>query len=155
MIPAYCDGLNLPMGGHACTLTELEERFASNDRRRRLFQSLIDVLKLARKCGFLQALLGGSFPTAKESPGDLDITWFCKPGTDKTTVSRDCIQLMEDSSNEMSFMYIPYDMDSKPEDCSKKLELWASPACWGMDSKTNTPRGVLLIDLTDDDPRLR
>ena len=79
MIPSLIDDINLPIGGHECTLAEIEERFAVNEHRMSLFTRLVAVLRLAKRCGFLHALLGGSFPTAKELPNDIDITWFCAP----------------------------------------------------------------------------
>jgi hypothetical protein len=155
MIPAFVDGLNLPTGGHRCTLTELEHRFASNEHRRRLFDLLLEVLRQARRCGFLHALLAGSFPTAKELPDDIDVTWFCAPGVDKTTVRDECIEIMEDTSEKGSFQFVPFDRDSGIEEQKQKLDLWASPRFWGVDYKTMQPRGVILLDLTDDDQRLR
>jgi hypothetical protein len=153
MIPAFIDEVNLPVGGHRCTLAELEERFVQNEHRLGLFQNLIEVMSLARKCGFLYALLGGSFPTAKEIPKDIDLTWFCPPGTTKTSVREECIQIMEDSSDRGSFLFLPFDMGTGPAEWPAKMELWAQNL--GFDTKTRTDRGVLLLDLSDDDPRLR
>lgn len=151
MIPGYVDGLNLPVGGHLCSLSELEERFAWNDRRKRLFEVLVNVIRLAKRCGFLHALLGGSFPTAKDLPDDIDVTWFCAPGTDKTTVDEECIQIMEDRSEDGNFQYVPFDAGSGHEQRRAKLDLWSSH--WGFDAKTGGLRGVILLDLGDDDPR--
>lgn len=152
MIPAFIDGVNLPAGGHRCTLAELEQRFVNSERRLELFQTLIDAMRLARSCGFLHVLLGGSFPTSRESPKDIDITWFCPPGTTKTSVREECTQIMEDASDKGSFLYVPFDVGTGPAEWPAKMELWALQL--GFDFKTKTDRGVLLLDLSDDDPRL-
>lgn len=152
MIPAFIDNLNLPVGGHRCTLAELEERFANNDHRRSLFKVILEVMRLAKKCGFLHALLGGSFPTAKERPKDIDITWFCVPGTAKTTVSPECIQIMEDASDKGNFLFVPFDIGTGPAEWPQKMDFWAAQI--GFDAKTKTDRGVLLVNLADEDSRL-
>jgi hypothetical protein len=152
MIPAFVDGTNLPVGGHRCSLSELEERFASNEPRRTLFDNLVQLMKLAKRCGFLHVLLGGSFPTAKATPSDLDITWFCSPGTTKTSVREECIKIMEDTSDTHNFLYIPFDMNTGPDEWPEKMDRWA--LSFGYDYKTRTDRGVLLVSLDDDDPRI-
>jgi len=153
MIPEFVDGLNLPIGGHFCTVAEVEDRFVFNEGRRTLFQALIDLLRLARRCGFLRVLLGGSFPTGGESPSDLDITWFCKPGTTKISVERECIEIMEDSSDRGNFLFVPFDEGTGPDSYPAKLAFWAERLGWC--AKTNMPRGVLLLSLENDDDRLR
>lgn len=152
MIPAFVDGINLPVGGHRCSLAELEQRFANNEHRRSLFQTMLEVMRLARRCGFLHALLGGSFPTAKEFPQDIDITWFCKPGTTKTSVSEECIKIMEDASDRGNFLYVPFNENTGPEEWPAKMDFWALN--FGFDAKAKTDRGVLLVSLDDEDPRI-
>jgi hypothetical protein len=152
MIPAFVDGINLPIGGHRCSIAELEERFAQNDHRRSLFQVFLEVMRLAKRCGFLHAILGGSFPTGKEKPQDIDITWFCKPGTTKTSVDAECIKIMEDSSDKGNFLFIPFDKDTGPDEWPQKMDLWARNL--GFDAKAMADRGVLLVSLDDEDPRI-
>lgn len=152
MIPAFMDGVNLPIGGHECTLAELEERFVQNEHRRALFETLIALMRLARKCGFLHVLLGGSFPTAKERPHDIDVSWFCPPGTTKTSVKEECIQIMEDTSDKGNFQFIPFDNGTNPEEWPAKMTYWSLQL--GYDLKTGTDRGVILLNLSDDDQRL-
>lgn len=152
MIPAFVDGKNLPVGGHECTLDEAEARFASNDHRAGLFRTLVEVMKIAKRCGFLYALLGGSYPTAKEKPSDIDVTWFCPPGTEKASVSPECIKIMEDIPDLGNFLYLPYDEGSGPDEYRSKRALWADAL--GYDAKEGTPRGVLLLSLENDDHRL-
>ena len=147
MIPDFVDGINLPEGGYSCSLAEIEERFVYNDCRRKLFGTLITVFAHAKRCGFLHALLGGSYPTAKQCPGDIDVTWFCAPGTTKSTVEPHCIQIMEDTSDSGNFQFIPFDEGSAPGDYRAKMDLWAMN--FGFDVKTNTPRGVLLVNLEE------
>jgi hypothetical protein len=149
MIPDFVDGTNLPIGGYACSLAEIKERFVYNDCRRRLFTTLIAVFALAKRCGFLHALVGGSYPTGKECPGDIDVTWFCTPGTSKSTVDPNCIQIMEDRSDKGNFLFVPFDEGSVPTEYGAKLDRWSYDL--GYDVKSNTPRGVLLVNLEDFD----
>jgi hypothetical protein len=88
MIPAFNEYGHLPVGGHACTWQEFNERFRHNDRRRALCAKLEEIVRMARGCGFLKVLIGGSFPTAEEAPGDMDLAWvtdfnvtkgYCRP----------------------------------------------------------------------------
>jgi hypothetical protein len=149
MIPDFVDGTNLPEGGYSCSFAEIEERFVYNECRRALFTTLTSVFTLAKRCGFLHALLGGSYPTAKQCPRDIDVTWFCPPGTTKSKVDPHCVQIMEDTSDKGNFQFIPFDEGSVPDDYRAKMDLWAMN--FGFDVKTNTPRGVLLVNLEEFD----
>ena len=61
---------------------------------------------------------------------------------------------MEDGSDLASFQFvIPYDEGSKIKDYESKRKLWASPDYFGFDYKEMKPRGVLLLNLADDDSR--
>jgi hypothetical protein len=145
MIPAYTDGINLPPGGHRCSIEELEARFGQGDRRVSLFRELRGLLKRATDCGFLWAAIGGSFATSKPEPDDLDITWFTAPGVTKDTVRPECHQLMDDAraSRELghNMLYIPLDPDDPGKMDTFIMQM-------GFDLKTRTDRGMLVVSLS-------
>lgn len=143
MIPEFNEHGDLPVGGHSCRLDELEERFNDNAHRKTLCEKLKQILELAKRCGFIKALIGGSFPTAKEKPRDIDITWITPEDVTKETVSPDCVKLMEDrvsvSEYGWNMQYLPIGEDEE------RIQYWA--AQFGFDSYAFRDRGVLLLDL--------
>ena len=80
MIPAHIDLSGspwpvLPPGIHPATLAEVEARYATNPRRRRLFGGLVAALTNLAGAGCKKAYLDGSFVTGKPQPGDFDACW--------------------------------------------------------------------------------
>ncbi|NOX56029.1 MAG: hypothetical protein GXP27_16620 [Planctomycetes bacterium] len=75
MIPEFDDVGNLPPGIHWCSWAEFVARFGSTARRRVLIAGLLNALSLLRKAGCRAVYVGGSFVTAKASPGDFDVCW--------------------------------------------------------------------------------
>lgn len=65
----------LPPGIHVATITEVEEAFAYNARRRELLSGLIDASVSLALAGCGTVLLDGSFVSAKPVPGDYDACW--------------------------------------------------------------------------------
>ena len=67
----------LPEGVHDLSLEEIEEnfgRFNGSDQRCRLFEKLADYFeKLSRFQWFVELIVDGSFVTAKQVPGDIDL----------------------------------------------------------------------------------
>jgi hypothetical protein len=99
------------------------------------------LLTRARDCGFLRAILGGSFPTAKAEPGDLDLLFVTPRGITKEDVSPNCAELMNGTESKEryghDFGYCP----DEPESVDGLI--WSL----GYDRKTGEDRGVLVIDL--------
>ncbi len=85
MIPELVDGV-LPEGVHECTFEELSEafgRFWRTDQRIRLTERLRDFVDAARRSGIISAVVvDGSYVTAKEVPGDIDIIVAYRPDFD-------------------------------------------------------------------------
>jgi hypothetical protein len=79
MIPATVNtnGLwnNLPPGIHDATLSEIEARYAFNDKRRKLFEGLKTAVAALEKAGCKDIFLDGSFISEKPEPGDFDVCW--------------------------------------------------------------------------------
>ena len=65
----------LPPGIHLSSLDEIQARFATNDRRRELFEGFCSAVVNLRAAGCISIYLNGSFVTDKELPGDFDGCW--------------------------------------------------------------------------------
>ena len=81
MIPDLNDGV-LPEGVHACTLEELDVvfgGFSRTDQRPNLMRRLRSYVDEARAAANVQAVIvDGSYITAKEEPGDIDLLLVLK-----------------------------------------------------------------------------
>ena len=70
------DGL-LPEGVHACTMTEVQDRFGKfqrSERRIKLTNALGQYLAALRATGFVRrVIVDGSYVSSKEEPGDIDL----------------------------------------------------------------------------------
>ena len=79
MIPELADSDGpwnmLPHGIHEATLDEIEQRFATNDTRQRLYQGFREGVEALRKAGCRVVYLDGSFVSEREYPGDFDACW--------------------------------------------------------------------------------
>ena len=65
----------LPPGVHEATLEEIEDRFATTEARRRLFDGFKHGVHALRKAGCRIVYLDGSYVTTKTAPGDFDACW--------------------------------------------------------------------------------
>lgn len=75
-LPAPQDGTgNLPPGVHDAPLDEIRDRFATNRRRREIFQGLEYVLTELAARGCRVAWIDGSFVTSKLRPRDVDVVF--------------------------------------------------------------------------------
>ena len=86
--PLNDDGL-LPVGIYECTLDEIGETFGAfkvTDRRVRLFEALQKYASEAFATGLVaEIVVDGSFVTAKDSPGDVDLVIVLVAGVDLAT----------------------------------------------------------------------
>lgn len=143
MIPDFDEFGHLPVGGHDCTWEEFYEKFNVTEQRRELCLKLYEILGLARKCGFLKVLIGGSFPTAKPNPSDIDLSWVTDVEVTKDVVKPECVHLMEDTVAKAKYgwnmQYLPIDHDLP------SIQYWARE--FGFCFKTKRDRGMVVIDL--------
>ena len=65
----------LPLGVHWATLHEIEATFATNERRRWLFEGFRMVVEELARSGCTKLYLDGSYVTGKEDPLDYDGCW--------------------------------------------------------------------------------
>ena len=66
---------NLVPGIHLMTIEELEEKFAFNNWRKKLFEGLKLAISHLLACNCKTVFIDGSFVTTKETPGDFDACW--------------------------------------------------------------------------------
>jgi hypothetical protein len=85
LIPVLSDNV-IPPGVHECTMDEVDEmfgRFQRSDRRIQLTKQLRLFVDDARRSGIVSALIiDGSYVTAKEQPGDIDLIVALRPDFD-------------------------------------------------------------------------
>ena len=74
-LPTFNDEGDLPEGLHCATLDEVLQRFgASTLRRRRVYQRLVEIHRVAKATAYLDRfIVFGSFVTSKADPNDVDI----------------------------------------------------------------------------------
>ncbi len=65
----------LPPGIHNATLEEIKQRFATNEKRRTLFEGFRRSVDALHRAGCKAIFLDGSFVTDKPQPGDFDVCW--------------------------------------------------------------------------------
>jgi hypothetical protein len=65
----------LPLGIHDATLEEVEERFATNQQRKKLFRGFIKACKSLKSAGCSVLYLDGSYTTEAPYPKDYDVCW--------------------------------------------------------------------------------
>lgn len=91
MIPVIQDGA-LPEGIHLCTLEEVKATFGQfrrSDRRPQLTERLMRYVQDAQNSGVVSAIvIDGSYVTAKEEPGDIDLIVALRSDMDLTAEMR-------------------------------------------------------------------
>jgi len=80
MLPNFIEILGspwnlLPPGIHQSNLSDVENRYAYNHSRRRLFDGLVEASKILNLAGCQSLYLNGSFITSKPNPNDFDACW--------------------------------------------------------------------------------
>ena len=142
-IPDFADGVNLPPGVHPCTWEEMVIRFCNGGRRQRLCERMQQLFRRASDCGFVQVIVGGSFPTAKQEPGDFDLAWIVREGVNKDAMRPECLELVESDKSPERFgcdvFYLPF-----AGDAARIREI--ATGLFGYD-KIGNERGALLLDL--------
>ncbi len=73
--PFHRDTGLLPEGKHEASWDDVLERFGWNTKRRELLDGLAEAIELLAQVGCRQVWLNGSFVTAKDEPGDIDVCW--------------------------------------------------------------------------------
>jgi hypothetical protein len=144
MLPAFHDGNFLPEGEYPATWGEIVERFGGSAKRRGFCDRLITWLRRAERCGFLRVYLFGSFISANDNPGDVDLMWIHGQNLNYDSLSRECHELVE---TDMLKRREGWDMFCCPDDpivIDGFLTVWRKDKASG-----RKPRGVILLELKD------
>ena len=152
MIPELQDGV-LPEGLHLCTLEEVKAAFGQfrrSDQRPRLTERLARYIQDARNSGVVSAIvIDGSYVTAKDEPGDIDLILALRPDFDLTAEMRP----LEYNIQSKSMVRKLYGFDVLPaEDGSEAyqrfLDFFSRVKLNDPDQQTSQERkGVLRIEL--------
>lgn len=145
MIPDHVD-INslwdvLPSGIHDASMAEVEQRFATNSGRAKLFEGLKQGVESLRRAGCKAVYLDGSYVTAKENPADFDACWD-PLGVDVKKLD----PVLLDFSNKRANQKIKYGGEFFPS--SAKADAAATFInFFQVDRYTGMPKGILRIRL--------
>lgn len=65
----------LPPGIHEATLLDVKQSFATNAKRKTLYEGFVKGCEALKFAGCSIVYLDGSYITEKQSPGDFDVCW--------------------------------------------------------------------------------
>lgn len=152
MIPELQDGV-LPKGIHPCVFEEVARvfgQFRRSDRRPQLTEKLARYIQDARTSGVVSAVvIDGSYVTAKEEPGDIDLIVALRPDFDLTLEMRP----MEYNIQSKSAVRKLYGFDVLPavdgsETYSRLVDFFSRVKMDDHDQGTNQKcKGLLRIEL--------
>lgn len=80
-VPAFNAVGDLPVGVYSTTWGDFAARFNTTPRRADLLAQLRPALDALGRAGVTQAIVGGSFVTAKPAPGDIDLAFLANGST--------------------------------------------------------------------------
>jgi hypothetical protein len=134
----------LPAGVHAATLAEVEAAFATNVRRRALYDGLMIAAVALFLAGCGRIFLDGSYVTAKPLPNDYDACWD-PVGIDPAKLD----SVFFDFSNKRQAQKDKFKGEFFP---STMLNAPTQPFLdfFQIDRFTGNPKGILLVVLSAD-----
>jgi hypothetical protein len=143
MIHEFDDRGNLPPGIYHATWAEIVTRYATNSRRQKLLDGLLDALRSLKVAGCATAYLDGSFVTAKEHPGDFDVCW------ESAGVVLDRLDpALRDFSDERSAQKARYGGELFPAEAAAEPAGTTFLDYFQRVRHTGKPKGIVAIDLT-------
>ena len=142
MIPEFYDGMYLPPGDHPATWPEVVEKFGGGAIRSDFCRRLLRLLQAAKNCNFREVYLFGSFISAKELPGDVDLMWVYDVGLDFDSLRTECRELL---NYQIMKEREKWDLWCCSDDQDVKTELLKG---WRTDkSPEKKPRGLVILDI--------
>lgn len=142
MLPAYYDGMYLPAGDHPATWDDVIERFCGGERRQGFCNRLRAFLDRARRCGFVRVYLFGSFISAKDDPGDVDLLWVYGENVDLDALPRACRDLLDYGLNKEREGWDMWCCSNNEFVINDLMEVWRKDR-----PPENKPRGVIILKL--------
>jgi hypothetical protein len=144
MLPAFYDGKFLPDGEYLATWEEVVERFGGNATRQGFCDRLITFLQQAKRCGFLKVYLFGSFISAKDDPGDVDLLWVHIQNLNYDRLSRECHEPVDYGLMKAREGWDMWCCSDEPFVSNNLMDGWRKNKGPG-----RQPRGVILLDLSE------
>jgi len=133
----------LPPGVHAATLPQVAIAFATNAKRRLLYEGLLLAATALRVAGCGRLYLDGSYVTAKTVPGDYDACW------DPTGMDRAKLDpVFLDFSNKRQAMKNKFGGEFFPANARTPTQTFVD--FFQVEKFTGQAKGILLIVLTAD-----
>jgi predicted nucleotidyltransferase len=105
---------------------------------------LITFLQRAKRCGFLRVYLFGSFISAKDDPGDVDLLWIHRQNLNYDLLSRQCHELVDYPLMRAREGWDMFCCSDDPFVISNLMDGWRKDKAPG-----RQPRGVILLDLRE------
>lgn len=140
----------LPPGVHSATLEEVEAVYATNRRRKELFEGLIIGALSLRSAGCGLIYLDGSYVTAKPKPGDFDACW------DPTGVMQPLLDpVFGDFSNNRAAQKRVFGGEFFPSTITEARSKRAFLSFFQVDRHSGESKGILSISLKTDPALLR
>lgn len=132
----------LPPGIHDATMEEIEQRFATSDVRRILFEGFKNGVKSLHRAGCATIYLDGSFVSEKTQPGDFDACWD-PAGVDHTKLD----PVLLDFSQKRKMQKIKYGGEFFPSS-ARADGTQTFVEFFQIDKYSGNPKGIIRIRLT-------
>lgn len=140
----------LPPGHHQANFEEVAIRYATNSRRRELFDGLIIAALNLRAAGCTEIYLDGSFVTNKPKPGDYDAC-FNTAGVNGASLD----PVFRDFSNGRAAQKLKFKGEFFPSSASEGGSGRTFLDFFQNDRFTGQSKGILVVPLRNDPTLLR
>lgn len=129
----------LPPGIHEAAMDEIERRFATNEKRKVLFEGFKRGVDSLMRAGCKTIFLDGSFVTDKPKPGDFDVCW------DPTGVDEQELDpVLLDFRDNRRAQKLKYGGDFFPSSTRAK-DIPTILSSFQMDKNTMAPKGIIRL----------
>ena len=140
----------LPPGQHPANLDEIKARYATNRRRRELYEGLVIGALQLRAAGCPTIYLDGSFVTGKPKPGDFDACWEPN-GINPTKLDL----VFGDFTNGRKAQKTAFMGEFFPASVTETASGLAFVDFFQVDRFSGEAKGILMIELTNDPVLIR
>lgn len=145
MIPDFNEDGNLPAGIHPATLAEIEEKFASNLKRKGHFERLLLLIDDLKAIGCKIIYIDGSFISKRALPGDIDICWE-SIGVDLNYAKR-LMPILWDLGFPRYEQQRKYHADIFPTNCVEGYSSRCFLDFFQLDKNTGNPKGIVKLEI--------
>jgi hypothetical protein len=144
MIPPFTIDGYLPPGIHLTTIEEIETMFATNMKRKQIFQKLLILVADLKSIGCNVAYVDGSFITTKERPKDVDVCWELIDDPDFERYARNNMPILWQFGTPQQIKYMADIFPANLTEAGSKKKFLDF---FQLIKYTNDPKGILKIEL--------